>query len=1033
MAEIKLIANSGIQFHKFELTINPNDEVTKSLGFWEKIDFEAGRIKLEYAVYLSEEDVWVSRKELSREGFVNPDGSIATNVNIQLLTILNDGVDYFKVSNIETPLECFENEWLPFPYFVDNDFGPTNWCRIKLVPAEVKHRSKKSYNVVLAFDTKTTNEFEQLHTPLSNDDYTKLSLCDDLDKLLNYCDKEHSEEWILEYLKQIYETKVDNDIINRTRIDDGSDGFFQLDFIGYYIYLVKYLQTLDVFPGVTILTDNVSNPIDVDLVLDIGNSKTFGVLFEVPRKESFNFNSVKRLKLQDFSDVRNDYNEPFSMRLAFHRANFGEMGDNNGKFGWPSFVRVGNEAKRLIYDANNRIATDGNEVVTNHSSPKRYLWDTEKSDKQWELILTGEDLSNKYNLDTSIYLQGITEQFKSDGSFTTSVDFGTTSQYSRKSLMTFVFTEIISHALVQINSQEFRDFHGFADTPRRLKRIVITCPTAMVQEEQLILRQCAEEASTALFRYHSDTYREDYDPSRNKQQVEIVPSLRDLKLKTNDFATRRDWIYDEATCCQLVFLYAEISKRYLNNSETYFNLYGKKRLDLGDDYTKKSLTVGSIDIGAGTTDLMINAYQYEGNGNTVLTPIPLYWESYTYAGDDLLKEIILQIILEGTITNEDYRGCTGVILNEAKQKGVQDIASKLNNFFGIDTANFSFRGKQIRRKFNTQIFIPIAERYMEHARLNEEDKIINYDDFFPDNKPNNELLEAFEAHFGFKFQEIRWKLSAQRVNDIVERFFEPFIKQLTVLIHAMKCDFLLLAGRPTSLSIVGELFLKFYPVSPDRIITLNNYRVGLWYPFQNGSGYFTDQKSIVAVGAAISMTGGKLDTLGGFRLNMEHVKKRLVSTAQYIGSYSRIDRRISDVFITPENNKSKLRVSSLPFSIGFKRLPAESYIGRIIYSLDFDNEKIRERRKSRNPSLTPQQLANDIEEYKIKLKNRMPFDIKISRNYRENREELQIESIVDSKREDISPRLFKLKLKTLEDDRGYWLDTGEFVLGISNI
>src|SRR5690606_30820737 len=105
--------------------------------------------------------------------------------------------------------------------------------------------------------------------------------------------------------------------------------------------------------------------------------------------------------------------------------------------------------------------------------------------------------------------------------------------------------------------------------------------------------------------------------------------------------------YDEATAAQFVFLYAEIGERYLKNVKEYFDFYGKVRTDLGD-YDKKSLTVGSVDIGAGTTDVMIASYKYEDNsGQCKLTPVPLFWESFYKAGDDLLKELIQQLVIEG--------------------------------------------------------------------------------------------------------------------------------------------------------------------------------------------------------------------------------------------------------------------------------------------------------------------------------------------------------------------------------------------------
>ena len=57
--------------------------------------------------------------------------------------------------------EKLENIWLPIPFFLLNgknsEFGPTNWCRFKLIPLETDLKTKK-YNFLIAFDTRTTFE-----------------------------------------------------------------------------------------------------------------------------------------------------------------------------------------------------------------------------------------------------------------------------------------------------------------------------------------------------------------------------------------------------------------------------------------------------------------------------------------------------------------------------------------------------------------------------------------------------------------------------------------------------------------------------------------------------------------------------------------------------------------------------------------------------------------------------------------------------------------------------------------------------------
>ena len=291
------------------------------------------------------------------------------------------------------------------------------------------------------------------------------------------------------------------------------------------------------------------------------------------------------------------------------------------------------------------------------------------------------------------------------------------------------------------------------------------------------------------------------------------------------------------------FFTQKISERYLNKADQFIDLYGKTRSDLGD-YSKKSLTIGSIDIGAGTTDLMINAYQFEQSGQAVLKPIPLFWESFNYAGDVLLKEIIQQIIIEGQVRDEIDRGCIGVIQNHLIDNNYGNPGQLLNNFFGINNVNINFVGRQMRKDFTNQIAKPIAEKYLQLAQKKSSKIDLNFEDFFPEEspQPQDKLLNYFEEHFGFKFTELKWKFSLKRVNEIIEVVFEPLLKKLSTVLFAKRCDFVLISGRPTSLHKIEDLFLKFYPVSPDRLITLNNYRVGQWYPFQNGNGYFTDQK-----------------------------------------------------------------------------------------------------------------------------------------------------------------------------------------------
>ena len=1028
---ISLMANSGIQFHKFEIKIDPNQDVIKPLGFHENLNYQKDEIELQYAYYLPDHDIWVDKEILKFEEYLDENDTLTEIINYNDIKTfaLKDDVDYYTCSSIIDCLEYFaprggENIWLPVPFFKRNSnlksiFGPLAWARMMLKDVSEKNAKIKTLKVILIFDTKIDDNNRIYFAPRNTDTLEEdnhFALCNSEDMNLHFCNSKYDCGWVDRYLKSV--------------VQKGKEPveFPYLKYLAHYLYLIKYLQVSGTFPGVNFYPDN-QPAIEVDMVLDIGNSQTCGLLFESPANHStFQFTSVKKLKFNDLSNPEKEYSDPFSMRLAFAEAKFGEIYIPEHKnFNWPSLLRLGEEAAVLINKYNLDI-DKGVETATNHSSPKRYLWDNRKSDVQWEFI----NFMGK-NLKEAIYFEGISEQFKENGEYAYDGDFSCNPYYSRKSLMTFVYIEILLHAISQINSHEFRQIHGYPDKPRKLKRITITCPTSIIQKEQVILRECAMEAVRTLNRFFSESFLGQYNAeNEDSTDLEIIPKPKDLAKNLSVLSTRRDWIYDEATCSQLVFLYGEISKRYLNNSQLFFDLYGKKREDVTNK-KEKSLTIGSIDIGGGTTDLMICAYQFEkGQSLAVIKPHPLYWESFNLAGDDLLKEIVQQIIIEGAFDNEEYKGCTGVIENAAKEKGVSNVAEKMLNFFGSDSNLQGHMARIYRKNFILQVAVPIALRYLQHAASNFQDTEIGFEDLFKDSKPNQTLINYFNNHFfPLTFEEIKWKLSKKRVYAIVETTFERILKQLSAIMSAYGCDFVLLAGKPTTIPKIRDMFVKFYPVSPDRIITLNNYRVGRWYPFANDIGYIEDPKTIVAVGALIALMGGSIDKLEGFRLNTELLRTKLISTSDYIGLLNKFTQNIDEIFLSPDTNSYDILVHTLPLTLGYKQLPNTRYRGRPIYKIDFNETEIRKRVLDQDPNLGTQTAINiAMQNFKYNLKNRMPFKVSIKRNLSESKEQIIIDRIRDASNNEPSKNFLSLSIMTLAEETGYWLDTGEFVLNI---
>jgi len=75
------------------------------------------------------------------------------------------------------------------------------------------------------------------------------------------------------------------------------------------------------------------------------------------------------------------------------------------------------------------------------------------------------------------------------------------------------------------------------------------------------------------------------------------------------------------------------------------------------------------------------------------------------------------------------------------------------------------------------------------------------------------------------------------------------------------------------------------------------------------------------------------------------------------------------------------------------------------------------------------EVMNSSEDFKYRIRTKMPLKITISREYAENKERLNIEEVVDREGNEVSKFYFELSPQTLTNPAGFWLDTGEFKLG----
>ena len=1051
-----LIADSGIHFITNEIEFNPSEPLlldngkTLKYSFVETVDFLEGYKIFNLLYYNSDVNKYIpldelqasenavvrrpdGREELDESGLIQMD----PGMSVTFFTTYDDtDSDIYSINSLQSfrvtdpkdghskvpAFELLLDKWLPMPMFRKEIDGitsntPLAWCRMKIQRiGEGYQKGCDRYRLIWAFDTQMgEDEWSILRPFVSEDDNgsCEYGLCNKVDLLLDFMSSEDDFHAFSDYIASLLGINLEKNDSRKYK--------------AFYIYFLNFIRLSGGSPEVT-LHNNLKRQIDVDLVLDIGNSRTCGILFEEGE-----FTQGKMLELRDLSNPWIYYeNKTYDMRVVFRKADFGsDIVLDEEMFQWKSFVRIGDEARRLVYRS---LEEEGiSEKTTNYSSPKRYLWDKKEYEGQWENLTTTDD-SYSVMLAPDVAVPILSKLFDKDGTFNPDgdtedkvklVDFEESEHhYSRSSLMTFAFIEIFQHAITQINSIRYREKWGNVDIKRVIRNVIITCPTAMPLKEQIFLRKSAADAYCALTKCY---------PSL--EMANITPSPEALAI-TDPYAEigKKVWKYDEASCCQLVYLCAEITQRYGGEIHKFFELKGHIRPELAEQgYDKKSLTIGTVDIGAGTTDIMICSYQYEGIGATKITPDPLFWDSFYLAGDDILRNLVQNVVIEGkdlgvhnlgnissaltsrviSMTDDELKQmpcldnivyktkvndiCLTVDDDEKKEKKIAFASNLIHDFFGTDSSMMGFKDRRCRNDFNTQISVPIAQKMLELLRTHRPSKLYSYDDLFPDVKPADYLLNYFEHHFGFRFEELSWRYNPDEIADIVKSTMEPLMKQLALVFYTQHCDIIVLAGRPTSLDAITELFIKYIPTSPDRLIRLNDYRVGSWFPTADGQGYFYDQKAIVAVGAMVGYRASH-SGLKGLVLDFSKMIQKMNSTANYIGEYNSRRRQVTTALLSPMSANATLNISVFPAFLGCRQLDSSIYQARPLYAIYNHG------------------TANTLQ-------------VRITRNFYEDKEELVIEEATDK---EYRNRIKDLELvpQSLVDDGKYWLDKGEFELTI---
>lgn len=731
--------------------------------------------------------------------------------------IIDDNLSH--ITNLHFAYSLLRTEWLPFS--LDGD---RNLIRIYY---------NKNKQIIFCIDTTIRSQIENMHYP----EVFKYSLVDtDITSTLKVnSEYNHRIENLYNKINTNTETvKWVNDIFERKLADPSMQGILDdnpdyRDFdpvLTYKVFIAELIRNSNsmIIPEISILADHTAaaTMIESNLYIDLGNSRTIGLVVEKDINNSrYNIHNSSPLKIINYNELQEDggmslfnysiknevdYDYLISSKIRFKENIFEKYIDSVG-FKLPSIICMGSEAEEMqesILQAAN----------TGISGPKRYLWADEQEKQFWNFhsnyethLIRGKILEFLPHNDDDNVLNGIIEVGLSAAPIEPS--------YPKRVMMIFAMVELIYQAFVQVNSIHYRFRTGNANVKRILKNVIISFPTAMPQWERERLLKQSKKAVLILKKMHSLPY--------------------DINIDLNS---------DEATCSQVSFLYGE-ANRFPGQGEVFFNLIKGKRRE-------SNIRVASLDIGGGTTDLMIADYSRLTNidpSSSDLNQKIIYSDGINLAGDDILKHLVDKFVIER-------------LRDTINQTETED---KFSQFFGAGAPDAE---KLLRVEAMNGLLIPIAEFYMHYMSNYEkisEDIIQELNSLASLNKyleSNNlksigqDLPEYFTRHkiLPEAFHQLPINNLIPEINDLeneVLRIYEDVLCRFAWVISQHRPDYLILAGRTASLPVITNTLRKYTAIPPGKIISLKDYYIGPWHPFSS-NGYVDDPKTSVVVGNAIS-------------------------------------------------------------------------------------------------------------------------------------------------------------------------------------
>ncbi|HJL15448.1 MAG TPA: virulence factor SrfB [Sandaracinaceae bacterium LLY-WYZ-13_1] len=695
--------------------------------------------------------------------------------------------------------------------------------------------------------------------------------------------------------------------------------------------------------------------VPVSLVLDFGNSRSSAVLVE---SHATGVSSVP-LELRDSANPFRVTDETFGSRITFLPTAFDDTEHHvavGQSFALPSLSRLGREALDRALETPHRYQCS-------LSGPKRYLWDEKAAEERWHFALKQGDEYRPVSgrLLKHLYDLGDGTRLREDGPSTPADP-----RYAPRAMMLFALVEVLQQAYAQINSKRYRTFQGREGLPRVLRHLVLTFPSAMRGEELEVYEQLVRNAVVLCCHYLN--IRPEDRPGWNVQSGGFDPYLQ----------------VDEAMAAQMVYVYQEIVHSFAGSMEDLVRIYGQDG---------ETLRIGSVDIGGGTSDVMIAEYRdrIPGTG-TALSVQKLFQDGIGIAGDDVCRAIAEDIVLDQILAQ----------LPSAQAR------RELSQLLGEGDAGHGAEWRTLKAKLVPYFWLPLARCYWalaEGFEIPEHNTEKRYSigevwRIFDRPMASTAVLGEVDRFLGAQvpgwpgLMNLSFRFEKDEVDKSVRRVLREPLRKYADILAQFDVDLLVLAGRTSKLQPVRELFVEEMPVSPPRIKTMADYRVGDWYPSKwRESGRIKDPKSTVAAGATILHLASRNQLPGLLLEGLEDLEQKPI-----YGLYQDHEPHIAGVNeLFREGSPSPPFLYTRGMMIGFRNVDSQEMDGSPLFEVLPASPQVE------------QALLEDRVTLRFALRDDGQIEI----------------AEVESQRDQYSftPADFRLRLKTVTVDR-YWLDTG---------